>query len=200
MILDRNRITLNYLCLNLTVIKYHTKKRKWYRPIRIYYCWYLSTNHYHLRYVLWTKQHQGFILSILLIKLSKRLTRWFRYLKGLEIMIHSFLFFSSLHIWIIPGADVWGRRVLVLKMYFRISIMAPFDGVVLPWLSKWLCRSFLWPTRFRPVYKLVISHGPLKEVAGALCGSALPGNITLMHILWRIRVMYQWSPEIFFPK
>jgi hypothetical protein len=38
---------------------------------------------------------------------------------------------------------------------------------------------------------LVISHGPLKEVAGALCGSALPGNITLMHILRRIRVMYQ---------
>jgi hypothetical protein len=44
---------LNHVCFSLIV--YHTKN--WYRFIQTYYRRYSSVNHYHLRYILWTKQH-----------------------------------------------------------------------------------------------------------------------------------------------
>ena len=61
-------------------------------------------------------------------------------------------------------------------LYIQISIMASFDGVVLPLVKQdfCLCRSFLGLTCSRPGYKLAIkwlqaSHGALKGVVGAIC-------------------------------
>ena len=86
--------------------------------------------------------------------------------------------------------------ILILKMlYIQISIMASFDGVVLPLVKQdfCLCRSFLGLTCSRPGYKLAIrwlqaSHGALKGVAGAICPATTREHHTCI-FLRRIRVI-----------
>ena len=86
--------------------------------------------------------------------------------------------------------------ILILKMlYIQISIMASFDGVVLPLVKQdfCLCRSFLGLTCSQPGYKLVIrwlqaSHEALKGVAGAICPATTREHHTCI-FLRRIRVM-----------